>query len=67
MPSQQRIPLTSSRSRVPLMSAVGAFVLSVICGLWTFVAGEFEFAVTFAVIAIASFGSIPVTAAKTKP
>jgi hypothetical protein len=67
MPSRQRIPLTSSGSRVPLTSAVGAFVLSVIFGLWTFVAGELEFALTFAVIAVASLGSIPVAASKTKP
>jgi hypothetical protein len=47
------------------MSAVGAFVISAIFGLWTFVAGELEYAATFAVIALASFGSIPVAAART--
>jgi hypothetical protein len=65
MPSRQRIPLTSSPSRIPLMTAVGTFVVSSIFGLWTFVAGEMDFAATFAVIAVASCGAIPVAAAKT--
>jgi hypothetical protein len=65
MPTRQRPPSPATQSRIPLMSAVGAFVISAIFGLWTFVAGELEYAATFAVIALASFGSIPVAAART--
>lgn len=64
MPARQRIPLTSPRSRVPLMSAVATFVVSAIFGLWTFVAGELEFALTFAVIAITGLAAIPVALPK---
>lgn len=46
------------------MSAVATFVVSAIFGLWTFVAGELEFALTFAVIAVTGLAAIPVALPK---